>query len=102
MAELDLLIVPGYWYETFGFSTIEAIANNVPVLVSEHTGSKDLLIEMTTPRFFEPNVLELSKLLEKYIQNPELLKKACKEQNNIHLVCTMREHVKLLLHALSI
>lgn len=39
----DLLVAPSVWYETFGFTILEALSYGVPVLVSENVGAKDLL-----------------------------------------------------------
>lgn len=39
----DLLVAPSIWYETFGFTVLEALSYGVPVLVSENVGAKDLL-----------------------------------------------------------
>lgn len=39
----DLLVVPSLWYETFGFTVLEALSYGVPVLVSENVGAKDVL-----------------------------------------------------------
>ena len=39
----DLLVVPSLWYETFGFTVLEALNYGVPVLVSENVGSKDIV-----------------------------------------------------------
>lgn len=41
--EINLLIVPSIWNETFGFITLEALSCGCPVIVSENVGSKDLL-----------------------------------------------------------
>lgn len=42
---IDILIVPSKWKETFGLIVIEALSNNTPVLVSENVGAKDLIPE---------------------------------------------------------
>ena len=42
-ADIDILIVPSKWKETFGLITIEALSYGVKVFVSENVGSKDLL-----------------------------------------------------------
>ena len=42
-SDIDILIVPSKWKETFGFITIEALSYGVKVFVSENVGSKDLL-----------------------------------------------------------
>lgn len=41
--ELDFIVVPSLWKETFGFIALEAISYGVRVLVSENVGAKDLL-----------------------------------------------------------
>ena len=43
MDETDLLICPSIWYETFGYTVIEALSFGVPVLVSENVGAKDII-----------------------------------------------------------
>lgn len=42
---IDILIVPSKWKETFGLITVEALSYGVSVFVSENVGSKDLLPE---------------------------------------------------------
>ena len=42
-SDIDILIVPSKWKETFGLITIEALSYGVKVFVSENVGSKDLL-----------------------------------------------------------
>lgn len=39
----DLLIVPSQWYETFGFTVLEALSYGVPVMVTNKVGASDLL-----------------------------------------------------------
>lgn len=41
--EMDVLVVPSQWRETFGMVVLEALSYGVPVLVSEHVGAKMLL-----------------------------------------------------------
>lgn len=45
MDSTDMLIVPSMWYETFGFTVLEALSYGVPVIVSENVGAKDLVID---------------------------------------------------------
>lgn len=42
-SEIDYLIIPSRWKETFGLVTLEAISYGVNVFVSENVGSKDLV-----------------------------------------------------------
>lgn len=39
----DVLIVPSVWYETFGYTVLEALSYGVPVIVSDTVGAKDIL-----------------------------------------------------------
>jgi len=41
----DLLVAPSVWYETFGYTVLEALSYGVPVLVSENVGAKDIVGE---------------------------------------------------------
>lgn len=42
-ADTDVLVAPSIWYETFGFTVLEAISYGVPVIVSNHVGAKDII-----------------------------------------------------------
>lgn len=41
--ETDVLIVPSIWYETFGYTVLEALSYGVPVIMSGTVGAKDIL-----------------------------------------------------------
>ena len=41
----DVLVAPSVWYETFGFTVLEALSYGVPVIVSDHVGAKDIVGE---------------------------------------------------------
>ena len=43
MKEADVLVAPSIWYETFGFTVLEALSYGVPVIVSDHVGAKDIV-----------------------------------------------------------
>ena len=72
----DVLIMPSVWYETFGFTVLEALSYGVPVIVSENVGAKDLLEDGRFGMIVEPTVegvktgilelMEDRKLLEEY------------------------------------
>lgn len=49
----DLLVVPSQWYETFGFTVLEALSYGVPVSLSELVGAKDLLSDRKNKLFSE-------------------------------------------------
>lgn len=39
----DVLLAPSIWYETFGFTVIEALSYGTPVIVSDRVGAKDII-----------------------------------------------------------
>lgn len=45
MTDTDVLVAPSVWYETFGFTVLEAISYGVPVVVSHRVGAKDIIGE---------------------------------------------------------
>ncbi len=66
---IDILIVPSKWKETFGLITVEALSYGVNVFVSENVGSKDLLPESHV--FKNQNDLVV-KILKNDIENTKL------------------------------
>lgn len=42
-SETDVLLAPSVWYETFGFTVLEAISYGIPVIVSDNVGAKDII-----------------------------------------------------------
>ncbi|MDM5211552.1 glycosyltransferase [Peribacillus sp. NJ4] len=71
----DVLIVPSIWKETFGFIGLEALSYGVPVIVSNHVGFKDLIRDGETGVIFNPETKELETILEKLINDRNILKK---------------------------
>lgn len=41
--ETDVLVAPSIWYETFGFTVLEALSFGTPVIVSDRVGAKDII-----------------------------------------------------------
>jgi glycosyltransferase involved in cell wall biosynthesis len=42
---IDVLVLPSVWQETFGMVVLEALSYGVPVVVSDNVGAKDILLE---------------------------------------------------------
>lgn len=42
-AKTDVLIAPSIWYETFGYTVLEALSFGVPVIITKNVGAKDIL-----------------------------------------------------------
>jgi glycosyltransferase involved in cell wall biosynthesis len=43
--DTDVLIAPSIWYETFGYTVLEALSFGVPVIISNTVGAKDILVD---------------------------------------------------------
>lgn len=43
--ETDVLVAPSIWYETFGYTVLEALSYGVPVIISGTVGAKDILAD---------------------------------------------------------
>lgn len=41
----DVLISPSIWYETFGYTVLEALSYGVPVIISSTVGAGDILVK---------------------------------------------------------
>ena len=41
--ETDILIAPSLWYETFGYTVVEALSYGVPVITTCNVGAKDII-----------------------------------------------------------
>lgn len=50
---IDIVIVPSQWYETFGFLVVESLAKKIPVIVSDIVGSKNLVAKINPNAIFE-------------------------------------------------
>lgn len=44
-AKTDVLVAPSIWYETFGYTVLEALSFGVPVIMSGTVGAKYILID---------------------------------------------------------
>lgn len=84
--DIQLLIIPSKWKETFGFLGLEALDNNCPVLVNDNVGMKDLI----SNEFIFSNE-KLDVFLKKLIHDSEKLKV------NLN-IATFSEHVIQMLN----
>lgn len=79
--ETDLLIAPSIWYETFGYTVLEALSFGTPVLVSGSVGGRDVIpsgcgivleeitAEAITKVLLELKVSELRKMNENILKS---------------------------------
>ena len=47
--QMDVLVVPSRWPETFGMVVLEAISYGIPVIVTELVGAKDIVLGGDNP-----------------------------------------------------
>lgn len=68
--EIDVLVVPSKWKETFGLIVLEALSRDVKVIVSNLVGAKDLL---NKKNIYE-DILEIPNIVKNYsYDNNELI-----------------------------
>jgi glycosyltransferase involved in cell wall biosynthesis len=78
-ATSDLVIVPSEIYESFSYTVAQAMACGVPVIASNIGGMPETLGPKNKEYIFEAgNSAQITKLFEKFILNPVLLKESGK------------------------
>jgi glycosyltransferase involved in cell wall biosynthesis len=65
----DLLVVPSQWYETFGFTVLEALSYGVPILVGDKVGAQDLI----NKEFLFRSEDEIEEKIKRLSENREML-----------------------------
>ena len=81
--QTDLLIAPSIWYETFGYTVLEALSYGVPVLISGTVGAKDILVEGAGIVIEQLNEVNLEGVLDQLTvdQLSEMNAMICYKQN---------------------
>lgn len=72
MNQIDVLVVPSIWYETFGFTALEAMSYGVPVVLSDRVGAKDLIVA-GGGSVTSADSKSLSTEIQRLASNPSLL-----------------------------
>ncbi|MDM8261393.1 glycosyltransferase [Limosilactobacillus vaginalis] len=91
--QIDLLVVPSQWHETFGLVVLEALANNIPVFCSDMVGAKDILPSDLI--FHSKN--ELVKKLTDYIKFLNYRKQVSMEIQHLDTNFDFSKHVRNVL-----
>lgn len=71
--EMDLLIVPSIWKETFSLITLEALSYGVPVLVSSNVGAKDIVKKYNENFVIDSSFEALNSILQTILSNTSVL-----------------------------
>lgn len=97
--DMDVLIVPSVWKETFSLVTLEALSYGVPVIVSDNVGAKDV-VSKYNPLFVFSDKENLSTLLLSIIENKTILKEynnaICNNTWNNDMICHTEAIEKLI------
>lgn len=93
LEEIDLLVVPSIWKETFGLVVLEALSYGVPVITTENVGAK-ILLEKTGDigAICRADVDSLYKCLKNVMDKPDILKKWNKNICDADLIFDMTDH----------
>lgn len=73
---IDILVLPSIWKETFGMVVLEALSYGVPVIISENVGAREILRENSNIGIIvKPTQEELQSVLKEIYCNREILEK---------------------------
>lgn len=88
----DVLIVPSVWYETFGYTVLEALSYGVPVILTNRVGAKDILADGVGIVIHDTNSDELYEVLKDL--TAETLRKMNKKIVENQKILTLEEMAK--------
>ncbi len=97
-SNIDVLILPSLWKETYGLVVLEALSYGVPVIVSQNVGAKELLErENGIGLIVQAEKEALRKVLENIYHKRELLSEMNLKICNAELPLKYEEHVHRVL-----
>ena len=92
MDRTDLLIVPSVWFETFGFTVLEALSYGVPVLISKNVGAHDIVADGKSGLIYDGHDISLKSAIVSLLKNKEQLVSMNRYiVNSVHIK-TITEH----------
>jgi glycosyltransferase involved in cell wall biosynthesis len=92
LAQVDILVVPSLWYETFAFVVSEAFAAGVPVVASRLGPLADRVEEGVDGLLVPPGDVDALRVaLLQFLEDPTLLPRL---QAGIRPVNTIEDHVR--------
>lgn len=92
MKSVDMSVVPSQWYETFGFTVLEAMSFGVPVLLTENVGAKDLIENWVTGLVSGTGAKEIARQMRMVIKNPAVIRKLSMKIKEDCEIKTMKKH----------
>ncbi|WP_324630410.1 glycosyltransferase [Bacillus paranthracis] len=96
--EVDLLIIPSIWKETFGFIGLEAQSYGVPVMVSEYVGFKDLVQDGETGFIYKVNKHDFINKLSMILDDTSLLDYVNENLLQLDFPHLMGQHTKEIIN----
>ena len=95
LQQLDVLVMPSRWHETFGLIGLEALLVGTPCLMSSRVGAKDLV-----PKdWIFQSEDDLQQQLMDLIWNPQLVPSMKKEVKQLALNHSMADHTRIVYDA---
>ena len=95
ISKLNVCVSPSIWYEIGPRTIIEAMAQKVPCIVSDTTGNRYLIQNKYNGMIFQSrNYLELSKIINEIVCNPETIEKW---KRNLPVIKSEQLRTKLLI-----
>ena len=95
---MDLLVLPSIWKETFGMVVLEALSYGVPVIISENVGAKELLTEHENMGVvIKPTADTLQETLTEIYRNREILERMNRAICNWEKQFCYEDHVKKIM-----
>ncbi|MCU5327693.1 glycosyltransferase [Bacillus wiedmannii] len=96
--EVDLLIIPSIWKETFGFIGLEAQSYGVPIMVSEYVGFKDLVQDGETGFIYKVNKHDFIDKLSMILDDTSLLDYINENLLKLDFPHLMEQHTKEIIN----
>ena len=86
-SNIDVLIVPSIWYENSPLVIQEGFLAGVPIITSNLGGMAELVQHEKNGLLFEPgNVEDLKKKINRFIEDPSLIKKLTQKPMNVRSI----------------
>ena len=90
--DIDVLIVPSIWRETYGFIVLEAMSYGVPVIVTDYVGAKDLIEDNISGFIVKSDGISLVQKIKQIINNRMILEKVNRNIMKLNLPLDFSEH----------
>lgn len=96
----DILVAPSIWYETFGFTVLEALSYGIPVVISGNVGAKDILVDGAGIVIEDITAEKLSAALQKVTRRKlELMNKVIVDSQPIIRMNDMSDQIEKICYS---